>query len=56
MHLMGHPNSSQMIYDLQQESKNFLKLPDMTRMDVMESLADTITSFNPVHHFNRFLV
>lgn len=28
----------------------------MTGMDVTESLADMIVSFNPVNHFDRFLV
>jgi hypothetical protein len=59
MHLLGHPNSSQTIYDLQQEIEEiFTKrlLSDMTGIDVRESIADTLASFNPMHHFNRVLV
>lgn len=58
MHLLGHLNSSQMIYDLQQViNETFSKrLPDVTGMDTMESLADIGTLCNPVYNFNRFLV
>lgn len=28
----------------------------MTRVDAVDSLADTLASFNPMHHFNRFLI
>lgn len=58
MQLLSHPNSSQMICDLQQEiKKTFLsELPDVSGMDVLESLADTVASFNPMNHFNRFLI
>lgn len=47
-HLMGHPNSSQMIYDLQQEIKEtFTKgSPDMAGTDVIESLASNMALFN----------
>ena len=47
-----------MIYDLQQEIKEtFLsELPDVSGMDVIESLGDTAASFKPTNHFNRFLI
>lgn len=58
MHLMGHPNSSQIIYDLQQEIKETLskRSPDTTGMAVIESLASALASLNPAQHFSRFLV
>lgn len=58
MHLMGHPNSSQIIYDLQQEIKETLskRSPDTTEMAVVESLAGALASLNPAQHFSRFLV
>ena len=58
MHLMGHPNSSQKTYDLQQEIKETLskRSPDTTGMAVVESLAGALASFNPAQHFSRFLV
>lgn len=31
-------------------------LPDVFGVHVIESLADTITLFNPVNYFNRFLI
>lgn len=48
MHLMGHPNSSQMIYNLQQEIKEtFTKgSPDRAGTDVIESLVDNTALFN----------
>jgi hypothetical protein len=48
MHLLGHPNSSQMIYDLQQEVMETFskKLLEITGMDVIEHLAHIIASFN----------
>lgn len=57
MHLLHLPNSSQMFYDLKKEiGETFTKtLPDMTGMDSMESLADTIAPFNAMNHFNRTL-
>ena len=33
----------------------YKKLPDMTGMDFMESLIDTIISFNLLNNFNRIL-
>lgn len=58
MHWTGHPNSSQMIYGLQKEIKETFseRLSDVTGMDVMKSLTDTLASFNPAHHLNKFLV
>lgn len=58
MYLMGHSNSSQMLYDLQQDiTETFTKRsPDTTGLDTTESLADSIASFNLVNHFNGFLV
>ena len=56
MHLLGHPNSSQMIYDLQQEVMETFskKLPEITGMDVIEHLAHIIASFN-LNHFDKVL-
>lgn len=47
-----------MFYDLQQEIKATFsnKLSDVSGMNVMESLTDTITSFNPINNCNRFLI
>lgn len=58
MHLMGHPYSSQMIYNLPEEIKKTFtkKLPDITGMDVMGSLTDRLDLFNPIQYFNRFFV
>lgn len=57
MHLMCHPNSSRMIYDLQQEIKEiFSKMfTDMTGIDFMESISDTLASFNLAYK-NKFIV
>lgn len=57
MRLMGHPNSSQMIYGLQKEIKEIFskRLPDVIGMDVIKSLTDTLASFNPARHLNKFL-
>lgn len=53
--MLGHPNSSQTIY--RKKLKKLLKkLHDMTGMDIMECPADTIASFIPMNHFNRFLI
>lgn len=58
VHLMSHPNSSQMICNLQQEIKETLskRLPATAGMVVVESLADTLASCSPAQHFSRFLV
>lgn len=47
---MAHSNSSQMLYDLQQEIKETFteRSPDTKGMDTPEGLADTIASFNLV--------
>lgn len=57
MHSLDHPNSSQMIYDLQQEIIETFskKLPEITGMDVMEHLTDGVASLNPMNHFDIFL-
>lgn len=56
--MFDHPNSSQMIDDLQQEIKETysIELTDVSGMDVMESISDHLASFNPVLHFNRFFI
>ena len=57
MHLLGHPNSSQMIYDLQQEVMETFskKLLEITGMDVIQCLTDAVASIDPMNHFNKFL-
>lgn len=47
-----------MVFNLQKKIKETFakKILDMTGMDIMENLADTIASFNPTNHFNRFLI
>ena len=55
--LSGHPNSSQMSYDLQQETIEAFseKLPNTMGMDVIECLVDVVTSFHLMNHFDKFL-
>lgn len=57
MPLIVHPDSSEMIYDLQQELKETFKkgLCDVTGTDAVESLADTFFLSNPGNHFVVFL-
>lgn len=47
-----------MIYDLQQGIKETfsIKLPDVSGMDAVESLIDTIASFNPMNHFDKIFI
>lgn len=46
-----------MLYDLQQKFKETFpsKLTDVSVMDLMKCIANTLASFNLMHHLNRFL-
>ena len=56
LRLLGHPNSSQMSYDLQQETLEAFstKLPKITGMDIIDHLVD-VTSSHPMNHLDKFL-
>lgn len=45
-----------MIYNKKLRKLSQKELANMTAMGIVESLADTFTLFDPINHFNRFLV